>query len=57
MGRDKKRYSAGSFKRNEKDFRDDVTEYGEFVATFDAWMTPEELKKRANYIARLDGEE
>lgn len=35
---------------------DDVTEYGEFVATFDAWMTPEELKKRADHLARLKKE-
>ncbi len=35
---------------------EDTTEYGEFVATFDAWMTPEELKRRAKHIANLDKE-
>ncbi len=29
---------------------DDETEYGEFIATFDAWMTPEEQKRRAEYL-------
>ena len=28
----------------------DETEYGEFIATFDAWMTPEEQKRRAEYL-------
>ena len=35
---------------------EDSTEYGEFVATFDAWMTPEEQRKRAKYLEEL-GEE
>ena len=29
---------------------EDCTEYGEFIATFDAWMTPEEQKRRAKYL-------
>ena len=29
---------------------EDSTEYGEFVATFDAWMTPEEQRRRAKYL-------
>lgn len=29
---------------------EDETEYGEFIATFDAWMTPEEQKRRAKYL-------
>lgn len=29
---------------------EDETEYGEFIATFDAWMTPEEQKRRAEYL-------
>ena len=29
---------------------EDRTEYGEFIATFDAWMTPEEQKRRAKYL-------
>ena len=35
---------------------EDSTEYGEFVATFDAWMTPEEQRRRAKYLEEL-GEE
>ena len=56
MRESKKRYSAGSFRTKEKGIVEDATEYGEFVATFDAWMTPEELKRRANYIANLNEE-
>ncbi len=56
MGERKKRYSAGGFKTNGKGIVEDTSEYGEFVATFDAWMTPEELKRRANYIANLNEE-
>lgn len=33
---------------------EDATEYGEFIATFDAWMTPEEQKRRAKYLENLD---
>lgn len=33
---------------------EDRTEYGEFIATFDAWMTPEEQKRRARYLENLD---
>ncbi len=33
---------------------EDTTEYGEFVASFDAWMTPEEQKKRAEYLQRIN---
>lgn len=29
---------------------EDDTEYGEFIATFDAWLTPEEQKRRAEYL-------
>ena len=56
MRESKKRYSAGTFRTKEKGMVEDATEYGEFVATFDAWMTPEELKRRANYIANLNEE-
>ena len=37
-----------------KGIMEDSTEYGEFVATFDAWMTPEEQKRRAKYLEKLD---
>lgn len=46
---------------NEKVFRtkgkgiiEDATEYGEFIASFDAWMTPEEQKCRAEHLERLN---
>lgn len=32
---------------------EDATEYGEFIASFDDWMTPEEQKKRAEYLQNL----
>ena len=32
---------------------EDRTEYGEFIASFDAWMTPEEQKKRAEHLQNL----
>lgn len=41
-------------KTNGSGFVEDTTEYGEFIASFDAWMTPEEQRRRAKQI---DGEE
>lgn len=35
---------------NGKGIIEDDTEYGEFIATFDAWLTPEEQKRRAEYL-------
>ena len=32
---------------------EDATEYGEFIASFDAWLTPEEQKKRAKKMEDL----
>ena len=32
---------------------EDDTEYGEFIATFDAWLTPEEQKRRAEYLENI----
>ena len=29
---------------------EDSTKYGEFIATFDAWIPKEEQKKRANHL-------
>jgi hypothetical protein len=50
----KKIYDGKNYGR--KNSVEDTTEYGEFVATFDAWMTPEELKRRAKHLANLDEE-
>ena len=49
-----KKMSYGNKKIRNKNDEEDVTEYGEFVATFDAWMTPEEQKRRANHLANLN---
>ena len=35
---------------------EDATEYGEFVASFDAWMTTEEQKRRAEHLEKLKKE-
>lgn len=32
---------------------EDATEYGEFVCSFDAWLTPEEQKKNAERMENL----
>ncbi len=32
---------------------EDTTEYGEFIASFDDWITPEEQKKKAEYLQNL----
>ncbi len=41
------------FRTKGKGIVEDATEYGEFIATFDAWMTPEEQKKRAQHLENL----
>ncbi len=46
--------SAPLIKTKGKGLIEDTTEDGEFIATFDAWMTPEEQKRRAKH---LTGEE
>ncbi|MBR3888755.1 MAG: hypothetical protein IKJ32_06615 [Clostridia bacterium] len=51
-----KRKVYGERKNRGREIYEDTTEYGEFVATFDAWMTPEELKRRANHLANLNKE-
>ena len=33
---------------------DDTTECGEFIASFDNWLTLEEQKRNANYLANID---
>ncbi len=39
-----------ALKTNGKGIIEDATEYGEFIASFDAWLTPEEQKRRARYL-------
>lgn len=33
---------------------EDTTEYGEFISTFDSWMTLEEQKRNADYLANIE---
>lgn len=33
---------------------EDTTEYGEFISTFDNWMTLEEQKRNADYLANIE---
>ena len=44
-------------KTKEKGIVEDATEYGEFIATFDAWLTPEEQRRRARYMEELENED
>lgn len=37
-----------------KNLYDDTTEYGEFVSTFHSWMTMEEQKRNAEYLANIE---
>lgn len=32
---------------------EDTTEYGEFISSFDAWLTPEEQKRNAERMEHL----
>ena len=42
--------NASTVRNKGKGIIEDSTEYGEFIATFDAWMTPEEQRRRAKYL-------
>lgn len=33
---------------------EDTTEYGEFISSFDNWLTLEEQKRNADYLANID---
>lgn len=35
---------------------EDDTEYGEFISTFDTWLTPDEQRQRAEYLENLKGD-
>lgn len=44
-------------KTNIKDERiEDVTMYGEFIASFDQWMTPDIQRNRARHLAEVTKE-
>lgn len=36
-----------------KGIMEDATEYGEFVSSFDVWLTPEEQKRNAERMEHL----
>lgn len=44
------------FKNKNNRLEEDVTEYGEFISTFDSWLTLEEQKRNADYLANIDKE-
>lgn len=44
-------------KTSGKTIVEDTTEYGEFIASFDAWLTPEEQKRRAKYLENISNDE
>lgn len=48
--RNKLGLNASTLRSKGKGVIEDSTEYGEFIATFDAWLTPEEQKRRAKYL-------
>jgi len=48
--RNKLGLDASTVRSKGKGIIEDSTEYGEFIATFDAWMTPEEQRRRAKYL-------
>ena len=48
--RNKLGLDASTVRSKGKGIIDDSTEYGVFIATFDAWMTPEEQRRRAKYL-------
>ena len=41
-------------KSNNSKMYEDTTEYGEFISTFDSWMTLEEQKRNADYLANIE---
>ncbi len=43
-------------KEKGKRLYEDTTEYGEFISSFDHWMTLEEQKRNANYLANIEKE-
>ena len=44
------------FKTKNNKLEEDTTEYGEFISSFDSWLTLEEQKRNADYLANLDKE-
>ena len=42
------------FNMNKKKMYEDTTEYGEFISSFDSWITLEEQKRNADYLANIE---
>lgn len=36
---------------------EDATQYGEFISSFDAWITPEEQRETVEYLEQLGDEQ
>ena len=41
------------YKTKGKGIIEDTTEYGEFICSFDSWLTPEEQKRNAERMEHL----
>lgn len=44
-------------KTKNRNIYEDTTEYGEFISSFDNWITLEEQKRNAEYLANLEKED
>ncbi len=42
-------------KKKEPFLREDATQYGEFISSFDKWIPPEEQKKKAKKLEDITG--
>ena len=42
------------FNVKKKNIYDDTTEYGEFISSFDNWITLEEQRRNADYLANIE---
>lgn len=45
--------NSEKLKNRRKKILEDVTEYGEFICTFDSWLPIEEQKKNAEFMEHL----
>ena len=52
--RNKLGLNASTLRSKGKGIIEDSTEYGEFISSFDNWITLEEQKRNADYLANLE---
>lgn len=45
--------NSEKFRNNGKGIIEDSTEYGEFICTFDSWLSIEEQKRNAEFMEHL----